>query len=32
MDTGAMFFMGVTWVIVVGLNVFCFRKIFGPRK
>jgi hypothetical protein len=28
MSFGAIVFMAITWVIVLGLNVFCFTKIF----
>ena len=28
MSFGAVVFMTLTWILVIGLNVFCFVKIF----
>ena len=31
-DYSGIIFMGVVWVAIIGLNVFCFTKIFGEKK
>lgn len=31
MDTPAMIFMAVSWVIVLGLNVYCFTKVLRDK-
>ncbi len=34
MDTGAILFMTITWVIVISLNIFCFTRVLlsGKKK
>lgn len=31
MTPGAWIFMGVTWAIILALNVYCFSRIFGKK-
>jgi hypothetical protein len=31
MSFGAIVFMGVTWTLLIGLNVFCFLRVLSNR-
>ena len=32
LTTGGLIFMIASWVAILGLNIFCFSKIFGKNK
>jgi len=32
MDTSAMVFMGISWLIVLALNVYCFAKVLRDKR
>ena len=32
MSNGAMIFMGLSWAVVIVLNIFCFLKVFKSEK
>ena len=32
MTTGSWIFMGIVWTIIITINIFAFRRIFGKKR